>query len=283
MNATNRCEISPPTGVAIEAPQYEVVCQEKLRQNWFEIKPEFLMGRGGALHRFMRGIAADNVVSFRCAGLSVGDADGMDDSYLLRLKSLIDTYDPVLISGFAAWRQYGAVYLATPLPVLFTPAHLEKMVRNVAAVQTAVGRRILVENIVHFGASNKVSTDEPAFLNLLARASGCGIFLNITNVVVTCKNLGLSTAAYLCELDPDFVGQLRLPCTPFGQTKYEQDVFADEVWRAYDLVLDHCGPKPAIIDNGGGAGALGSLLRQAEEVAQIQQRHQDTMRDSRVA
>ena len=89
------------------------------------------------------------------------------------------------------------------------------MVANVQRVQERLKRPILVENLsayLHW-ADDRIA--EPEFFNALARRSGCGLLLDVNNLVVNALNDGAATrwraaCAWIDAIDPGIVGEIHL-------------------------------------------------------------------------
>ena len=112
---------------------------------WLEVHPENYLGGGPAVAA-LHAVRQEYPLSFHAVGLSVGSADGVDRRHLARIKGLVDRFEPALVSEHLAWSQTGGAFLNHLLPLPYTEESLAAVCRNVDAVQTTLGRRILIEN-----------------------------------------------------------------------------------------------------------------------------------------
>lgn len=127
--------------------------------------------------------------------------------------------------------------------------------RNVDAIQTSLGRRILIENpsgYLRFAAS---TIPEAEFLAALARRTGCGLLCDLNNIHVTAQNLGLDALAYLAALPGDAVGELHLAGHSMsdadGRTLLIDDhgsPVSPAVWALYEQALDRFGALPTLVE-----------------------------------
>ncbi|MBA4445435.1 DUF692 family protein, partial [Cylindrospermopsis raciborskii CS-506_C] len=135
-------------------------------------------------------------VSLHGVGLSLGSAAGLDPWHLDRLAALVERIEPVRVSDHASFarapRSSGGavVHAADLLPVAFTPAALAIMAANVQRVQERLKRPILVENLSAYLHWADSTLAEPAFFNELCQRTGCGLLLDLNNLVVNALNAG---------------------------------------------------------------------------------------------
>ena len=140
------------------------------------------------------------------------------------------------------------------LPVAFTPAALDIMVRNVEQVQGA-SAPILVENLSAYVGYDDADDHLPEaeFLAALARRSGCGLLLDVNNLMVNALNArrearrsaGLVHRLRRCAA-PGIVGEIHLAgyCdeTDFGIVIDDHGSrVRDAVWQLYAHALRRFG------------------------------------------
>ena len=196
-------------GIGLRSPHVAEVLATRPALPWLEVHPENYLGGGPAV-RALLAVRQEYPLSFHAVGLSVGSADGVDRRHLGRLKSLVDRFEPALVSEHLAWSQTGGAYLNHLLPLPYTEESLGAVCRNVDEVQTALGRRVLIENpsgYLRFAAS---TIREAEFLAELAGRTGCGLLCDVNNVHVTARNLGLDPLAYLDALPRSAVAEIHL-------------------------------------------------------------------------
>jgi len=196
-------------GIGLRAPHLDEILTTRPAIPWLEIHPENYLG-GGPARRALELIRRDYPLSFHAVGLSLGSVDGVDPRHLKRLQVLAERIEPALISEHLSWSTAGGVYLNHLLPLPYTEESLAVVCRNVDQVQTALGRRILVENPSLYLRFRHSPILEPEFLNELSRRTGCGLLCDVNNIYVTARNLELDPVAYLKTLQPALVGEIHL-------------------------------------------------------------------------
>ena len=209
-------------------------------------------------------------MSFHAVGLSVGSADGVDRRHLDRIKGLVDQFEPALVSEHLAWSQVGGVYLNHLLPLPYTEESLAAVCRNVDEVQTALGRRVLVENPSGYLRFATSAIPEATFLAELVRQTGCGLLCDVNNVYVTAQNLGLDAVAYLNALPAAAVGEIHLAGHSVNDTNGRTLLIDDHgspvvpaVWALYEHALRRFGAVPTLVEWDTDIPALEVLLAEA--------------------
>jgi len=222
---------------------------------WFEVHAENYMGAGGPPHHFLECVRALYPLSVHGVGLSIGSAGGMPPGHLARLKSVVDRYQPFIVSEHLAWSTHEGTFLNDLLPLPYTEATLSLVARHVDEAQTALGRRILIENPSTYLRFEGEEMPETDFLRALVRRTGCGLLLDVNNVVVSAANHGFDPRAYLEAFPYEHVGEIHLA----GHAVLESDgesLFVDthdrpvasEVWSHFRSVIAHRGVRPTLIE-----------------------------------
>jgi uncharacterized protein (UPF0276 family) len=165
------------------------------------------------------------------------------------------------------------------LPLAHTPAALDILVANVQRVQDRLRRPILVENLSAYLHWADDSMTEPAFFNALARRSGCGLLLDVNNIVVNMLNEHADEAravaaacAWVDAIDPAIVGELHLA----GYDDSGDLVIDDHgsrvhapVWQVFRHTVQRLGPRPTLIEWDTDLPELAVLLDEAAKAERV--------------
>lgn len=268
----------PRAGAGLKPEHQRHILDARPDVGWFEVHAENYMGAGGPPHHFLERIRALYPLSVHGVGLSIGSADGMAPGHLARLKAVVDRYQPFIVSEHLAWSTHDGIFLNDLLPLPYTEATLSLVARHVDEVQMALGRRILIENPSTYLRFDGEEMPETEFLHALARRSGCGLLLDINNVVVSAANHDFDARTYLASFPHEHVAEIHLA----GHAVLERDgetLFVDthdrtislEVWRLFREVIAHHGPRPTLIEWDAEVPAWQDLegeVRQAQSVLQ---------------
>lgn len=241
-----------------------------------EVHSENFFGEGGAALAVLDEARALTGISLHGVGLSLGSACGLDAWHLDQLAALVQRIDPVRVSDHASFARaplapgQAAVHAADLLPVAFTTAQLDVMAANVQQVQERLRRPILVENLSAYLHWADAEMAEAEFFNALARRTGCGLLLDVNNLVVNALNDGVEPVAavtgFARALTPGIVGEIHLA----GYHDRGDLVIDDHgsrvhppVWAAYREALRRLGPVPTLIEWDTDVPALAVLLDEA--------------------
>jgi len=197
-------------GLGLKPEHYRAILDSKPDVGFFEIHAENYMGAGGPPHRFLEAIGASYPLSLHGVGLSIGGEAELDRAHLRRLKCLAERYRPASFSEHLAWSTHDSFYLNDLLPLPYTEATLERVVRHVEEAQQAVGMRLLLENPSTYLLFAESTIDECDFLARAAAGSGCGLLLDVNNVMVSAVNHGLDPLAYIDRFPVELVGEIHL-------------------------------------------------------------------------
>lgn len=264
-------------GVGLKPEHYADVLEGRPGIGWFEVHPENYMGAGGAPHHFLERVRERYPVSLHGVGLSIGAAQPLDRHHLDRLRALVDRYDPGLLSEHLAWSTHDEHFLNDLLPLPYTEETLAHVARHVDQVQTAIGRRLLIENPSTYVAFSVSDLTELEFLAELVRRTGCGLLLDVNNVYVSAANHGFDAAAYIDAFPVAHVGEIHLA----GHAEIADEAGArllidahdrsvlDEVWTLYRRTIARTGAVPTLIEWDNDIPDWPTLYSEAERAERI--------------
>jgi uncharacterized protein len=223
---------------------------------FFEIHAENYMGAGGPPHRALERVRRDHPISLHGVCMSLGGPQPLDRDHLARFKTLVDRYEPALISEHLAWSTHMDTYLNDLLPLPYTAQTLAHVCDHIDQMQTAIGRQILLENPSTYVLFAESAMSETDFIREISRRTGCGLLLDINNVFVSATNHGFSALEYLRDFPLYNVDEIHLA----GHAEQEDDEgelllidshdgpVADAVWQLYEIVIARCGPISTLIE-----------------------------------
>ena len=258
-------------GVGLKPEHYQNILTSNPDIGWFEVHPENYMGAGGAGHHYLQQIRDKYPLSIHGVGLSLGSEEGLSTEQLAALKSLVDRYQPALVSEHLAWCRYRNFVFNDLLPVPYTKESLDIMVNNIDQTQNHLKRQILIENPSSYFQLDYTTYSEWEFLVILARQSGAGILLDVNNIYVSACNHGFDAREYIKSIPAELVGEMHLAghsVQKLGSGKILIDDHGSEVipevWELYELTLDHIGNRPTLIEWDANIPEWQILLREAK-------------------
>jgi uncharacterized protein len=244
---------------------------------FFEVHAENYMGAGGPPHAQLGALRERYALSLHGVGLSIGSMQPLDRDHLARLKMLCDRYEPESFSEHLAWSSHDGVYFNDLLPLPYSRRTLARVSEHIDAVQTALGREMLLENPSTYVAIAESTIAEVDFLAEISERTGCGLLLDVNNVFVSAHNQGTPAMSYLDSFPLDRVREIHL-----GGHRQEIDdaggsllidahgtPVADAVWTLYRHVVASSGPIPTLIEWDNEVPDWSTLLAEATEAERI--------------
>lgn len=265
-------------GVSLKAEHFSHILEVMPKVDFFEIHAENYMSDGGAHHRYLSKITEYYKLSVHGVGMSLGSAEGLSKAHMKRLKTVVDRYNPILVSEHLAWTKTDGVFLndLLPLPLNKVSYHIVK--DNISRLQDYIGRRILVENPSVYVSFNNSDIPEPEFLNQLAADTGCGLLLDINNIYVSAVNSSSSAENYLSAINMPYVGEVHLA----GHAAREMDdgsslliddhgsKVCDQVWNLYSKFCNLAGHVATLVEWDNNIPDFNILLGEAEKARKLQ-------------
>ncbi|HMC16678.1 MAG TPA: DUF692 domain-containing protein [Albitalea sp.] len=273
-------------GIGLRQPHYAEVIESKPPLGFIEVHSENFFADGGAALAVLHQARERYDVSLHGVGLGLGSAAGVDAWHLERLERLVQRIDPLRVSDHASFARApqspgSAVLHANDLlPLAFTPAALAILCANVTQVQERLKRPILVENLSAYLSFADDSIAEPALFAALCERSGCGMLLDVNNIMVNALNEGVDDPLAHCKryidaLPPGIVGEIHLA----GYCETDQIVIDDhgsrvraDVWALYEHALRRFGALPTLVEWDTDVPPLAVLTGEADHASMLLQR-----------
>jgi uncharacterized protein (UPF0276 family) len=270
MHASTALPVS--TGIGLRSPHVARVRAEQPAVGWLEVHSENYFVDGGPAIAALEAIRRDYPISLHGVGLSLGSADALDAGHLTRLRRLIARIDPAVVSEHLCWSHVDGRHLNDLLPLPFTDEALALVCERVDAVQNALGRTLLVENVSAYVRFDDDAMSEWDFVAAVAHRSGCKLLFDVNNVYVNAVNHGFDASAFLAAIPTDAVAEIHLAgfdaSGAFLIDTHGARV-APPVWALYRAAIARFGPKPTLIEWDTDIPALEVLLDEAAKAQTI--------------
>ncbi len=273
-------DATPRAGIGLRHPHYAEVARETPAVGFLEVHSENFYADGGAPLAVLDGVRRQLPISLHGVGLALGSAAGVDAWHLDRLERLVRRIEPARVSDHACFarveRPGGTIHANDLLPLAYTDGALDILCANVSRVMDRLARPILVENLSAYLSFDDDRIPEPEFFAALCRRSGCGMLLDVNNLMVNALNLGVADPrahcrAFVDALPPEIVGEIHLA----GYCDAQEIVIDDHgsrvrpgVWAVYEHALARCGPVPTLIEWDTDVPPLPVLLAEADAASE---------------
>lgn len=262
--------IPAQAGIGLRWPHYNHILEEKPSVNWFEVHSENFFADGGMSLYILEKIRENYPLSMHGVGLSLGSVDGISSAHLIKLKSIIERFQPDLVSEHVSWSSVGGVVMNDLLPVPYNEESLKILSDNINKTQEFLGRQILVENPSSYLTYESSEISESDFMVSLAKKSGCKILLDVNNIYVSSKNHNFDAYEYVKKIPEHLVGEIHLAGHAINEIEGEKilidhhgDYVADDVWKLYEFTIDTLGKKPTLIEWDTNIPAFADLQKEA--------------------
>lgn len=201
-------------------------------------------------------------LSIHGTGMGLGSYAGVNRQHLKRYAQLVKHYQPNLVSDHACFALGNLgqqiIHAGDLLPIKFTYNTLSTFEQNLNLAQDILGRTLLIENICAYTEAEQSDMSETEFLTELCHRTGCGLLVDLNNLVVNGinqqePNLQAFINHWLGAIPAARVGEFHLAgCSPFvpGQIMVDDHSAAitPDVWHAYGQALRIIGPRPTLIE-----------------------------------
>lgn len=245
--------------------------------DFFEVHAENYMGEGGLPHRILERIRRDYPLSIHGVGLSIGGTERLDRAHLQRLRRLIDIYQPARFSEHLAWSSHDGAFLNDLLPLPYNEISLAHVCAHVDEAQDTLGMRMLLENPSTYIVAGPNTMNETDFLRAVARRTGCGLLLDVSNVQVSAVNHGFDSLAYLESFPLELVGEFHLAGYADDRDGAGAPLLIDDhggpvrdvVWSLYRRTMAKGCAAPTLIEWDNDVPPFSALVAEAERARAV--------------
>lgn len=199
----------PGCGISLKMPHYPAVLEVMDEALWFEVHTENYCGIGGTKIAALRDVAERYPISFHGVGASLGGPSPLCQTHLSQVKRLVKQFNPALVSEHAVWSRLEQSYFADLLPLPRNRQIFRNLASGIQQYQECIQRPILIENPTHY-LSMQHEMSEPDWLIELCRSTGCGVLLDITNLLLSEVNCGINARAYIDAMPASLIGELHI-------------------------------------------------------------------------
>jgi uncharacterized protein (UPF0276 family) len=265
-------------GVGLRLPHIAEIVATLPPASWLEIHPENFLANPHATELLLEA-RRHYPISVHTVGVSIGSAGGIDRAHLRRVRVLIDSVDPCLVSGHLAWSTHAGEYLNDLLPLPYDEDTLRLLAMHIDEVQDGLGRPFLVENPSSYLGFRSSTMSEVEFLGELVGRTGCRLLCDVSNVYLSAHNMGYDALRYIDGLPIEAIGELHLggftPEADEAQPGAEllvdthASVVAEPVWDLYAYAVRRFGPQPTLVEWDNDLPPLATLLAQAARADEI--------------
>jgi uncharacterized protein (UPF0276 family) len=243
---------------------------------WFELLTENHLAPGGLIPVQLEAIRSNYPITLHCVGMSLGGTDPVDVEYLHGIKTLIERYQPSLVSDHLCFSQHGQHNYHDLLPLPYNEETLNHFRKRITQIQDILETRILVENVSSYLTYRASTASEAEFISELLSRTDCNLLLDINNIYVNAVNHGFSAREYLNRIPMQRVREIHLAGYE-DRGSYLLDAHSNRVsppvWALYEEVISKYPNIPTLIEWDNDIPSFATLREEAGAASALMQRH----------
>lgn len=179
-------------GLGYRRPVQDILRQRNAEIDCLEIVVEHFLPFTRARKSELAELASRTTVLPHCLGLSVGSARQPDWDYVAQVAKIAEFIEAPYVSDHLAFRYAGGYDAGHFLPLQFDDLDLSVVGSNVNQIQDRLQRKVALENVTlsHLPPCGERDFTYARFMQELVHSTGCGILLDLANLVVNEANFG---------------------------------------------------------------------------------------------
>ncbi len=197
-------------GLGYRAPFRDSLIDGHPDIGWLEIITENYLWDKGARRQTLEKLRQHYDLAFHGVSLSIAAPDEADKKYLTELKTFCDELNPIRVSDHLCWSSTGGHHWHDLLPFPYTEENLTRLTEKVLRWQDTLKRKLVLENLSTYIATNLSTMSEYEFLARLVKLTSCEILLDVNNMIVNSRNFGTDPYQELSKIDLTSVSQVHL-------------------------------------------------------------------------
>ena len=263
-------------GLGLRSQHIDEVLLTQPAVPWFELLTENHMAPGGLIPVQLEAIRSNYPITFHCVGMSLGGTDPVDVEYLRGIKTLIERYQPSLVSDHLCFSQHGQHNYHDLLPLPYNEETLHHFQKRITQIQDILETRILVENVSSYLTYRASTLSEAEFISELLSLTDCDLLLDINNIYINAVNHGFSASEYLSKIPMQRVREIHLAGYE-DRDSYLLDAHnsrvSPPVWELYEEVISKYPDIPTLIEWDNDIPTFTVLREEADAASALMQRH----------
>lgn len=205
--------------------------------------------------------------------LSLGSAEGIDESYLEKFAALVEFIQPEWFSDHLCFTRSGGISIGHLAPVPHTYEALKVFTRNIETVKKRINKPLILENITRMINFPSTEMSEAEFITRILEETDCGLLLDVTNLYINSRNFDFCWQKFLDEIPLERVVQLHFVGLHEGEEMLidgHSDKTQNEIWTVFEEVCRRCrNLKGAILERDANFPAFLEIVEELETARSI--------------
>lgn len=255
-------------GVGLRRPHFDEIFDNHEGIDFLEVVSENFMEFGGRPQKVLQRAREMFPIIPHGVNMSIGGIDPLNETYLVRLKKLIEQLRPPWFSDHLCYSSAFGVSYHDLIPLPFTEEAVDHLVERIKKVQGMMGIPFLVENISYYAVMPSEMTEAEFTIEVITRAD-CGLLLDVNNVFVNARNHGYDARGFIDAMPADRVLQYHIAghdaSGPFLLDTHGEHI-RQEVFELYAYTLNKVGPVWTLLEWDNNIPTLDTLLVENRKV-----------------
>jgi len=237
-------------GVVYRLPLARWISGRRGRLDAVEIVAEEFRSAG---ERLLRELADSFLLTVRTAQLSIGTPGSLRENDLLEVSSIMSQARPSFVTAALGFSRSEETDFGIPIPVCMNVECLNVVVEHALELLDRWRIPLLFENITS-DLRVKGRLSESEFIGRLCGATGCGILLDVTSLLVNGRNHGFDPRQWVREIDARRIVQLHVSGYSFRNGRWHDDHLENiqqDVWDLTRDILSYAAPAVITVERYG--------------------------------
>jgi uncharacterized protein (UPF0276 family) len=204
--------------------------------------------------------------------LSIGSAEGIDQSYLRDFQRVVDAVRPTWCSDHIAFTRAGGIDIGHLTPLPKTSASLRVIRDNLRRVQDCITTPLILENITESIRYPEDEYTDAEFLGRICDENDVGLLLDVTNLYINSVNYRFDALEVVRRLPKDRIVQLHFVGGRMEEGRWvdsHDTTTQDEIWQLLEAVLSLAPVKGVILERDEKIPPLKDLIPELERARDL--------------
>lgn len=210
--------------------------------------------------------------------LSIGSVMPLDVAYLRAIKRISDLTGSPYYSEHLCMTRVPGRAIGHLAPLWFTEELLDSLVGRVQVLQDYLEKPLVLENVTYMLEIPQATMSQAEFFQRLVEATGCGVLLDVTNVLINTTNHCFEAADFLAQMPLSHLVQVHL-AGGFWKGSWLVDSHSElvppEGFALFETLISLCPVRSVIFEHDAHFPPMADLCQQMDTARQIIKRAEE--------
>ncbi len=242
--------------------------------DFVEVIGEHFMGKAPYMKEELHDLLIEYTAIPHFIGLSLGSAEGIKESYIEKIASVLEVINPPYWSEHIAFTECHGLNIGHLTPLPYSQEALDVFTKNIEKVQSYIQTPLILENITYVLNDPIQEMTEAEFLRKLFDSNPeIGMLLDITNLFINSKNHGYDYKEWLNQIDCNRVVQIHyVGHDQRGSLLIDNHSYPtqEEIWEVMSYIQPLCpNLKGSVLERDNKFGPMEELRAETKRAKEI--------------